>query len=39
MQQLAYFPHTQMNVPAAGLAEKINTLMGGGYHVYFVNSG
>ena len=39
MQQLAYFPHTQMNVPAAGLAEKINTLMGGGYHTYFVNSG
>ena len=39
MQQLAYFPHTQMNVPAAGLAEKINTLMGGGYHIYFVNSG
>jgi taurine-pyruvate aminotransferase len=39
MQQLAYFPHTQMNVPAAALAEKINTLMGGDYHVYFVNSG
>ena len=39
MQQLAYFPHTQMNVPAAALAEKINTLMGGGHHVYFVNSG
>jgi adenosylmethionine-8-amino-7-oxononanoate aminotransferase len=39
MQQLAYFPHTQMNVPAAALAEKINTLMGGGYHTYFVNSG
>jgi adenosylmethionine-8-amino-7-oxononanoate aminotransferase len=28
-----------MNVPAAALAEKVNTLMGGGYHVYFVNSG
>src|SRR6478672_4659543 len=39
MQQLAYFPHTQMNVPAAALAEKINGLMGGGYHTYFVNSG
>ncbi len=39
MQQLAYYPHSQMNVPAAGLAEKINTLMGGDYHVYFVNSG
>ena len=39
MQQLAYFPHTAMNVPAAALAEKINELMGGGYHTYFVNSG
>src|SRR5208337_2264319 len=39
MQQLAYFPHTQMNVPAAALAEKINGLIGGGYHSYFVNSG
>ena len=28
-----------MNLPAAALAEKINGLMGGGYHVYFVNSG
>ena len=28
-----------MNVPAAALAEKINGLMGGGYHTYFVNSG
>ena len=39
MRQLAYFPHTAMNAPAAGLAEKINGLMGGGYHTYFVNSG
>ena len=39
MQQLAYFPHTQMNIPAAALAEKVNTLVGGDYHVYFVNSG
>jgi taurine-pyruvate aminotransferase len=39
MRQLAYFPHTAMNVPAAALAEKINGLMGGGYHTYFVNSG
>ncbi|HEX3954866.1 MAG TPA: aminotransferase [Stellaceae bacterium] len=39
MRQLSYFPHTAMNVPAAGLAEKINELMGGGYHTYFVNSG
>ena len=39
MRQLSYFPHTAMNVPAAALAETINALMGGGYHVYFVNSG
>ena len=39
LRQLAYFPHTAMNVPAAALAEKINELMGGGYHTYFVNSG
>jgi taurine-pyruvate aminotransferase len=39
MRQLSYYPHTAMNVPASGLAEMINTLMGGGYHTYFVNSG
>jgi taurine-pyruvate aminotransferase len=39
LRQLAYFPHTAMNAPAAALAEKINWLMGGGYHTYFVNSG
>ena len=39
MRELSYFPHTAMNAPAAGLAEKLNTLMGGGYHTYFVNSG
>jgi taurine-pyruvate aminotransferase len=39
MRELAYFPHSAMNVPAAGLAEKINGLMGGDYHTYFVNSG
>jgi adenosylmethionine-8-amino-7-oxononanoate aminotransferase len=39
MRQLAYFPHTAMNLPAAQLAEKINGLLGGGYHSYFVNSG
>jgi taurine-pyruvate aminotransferase len=36
---MAYYPHTAMNLPAAELAEQINGLMGGGYHVYFVNSG
>jgi len=39
MRELSYFPHTQMNVPAAALADKINGLMGGNYHTYFVNSG
>lgn len=39
MQQMAYYPHTAMNLPAARLAEQVNTLMGGDYHVYFVNSG
>jgi taurine-pyruvate aminotransferase len=39
MRQLSYFPHTAMNAPAAALADKINGLMGGDYHTYFVNSG
>src|SRR5204863_7937751 len=39
MEQIAYYPHTAMNIPAAELGEKINALMGGGYHTYFVNSG
>jgi taurine-pyruvate aminotransferase len=39
MRELAYYPHTAMNLPAARLAEQINALMGGNYHVYFVNSG
>jgi adenosylmethionine-8-amino-7-oxononanoate aminotransferase len=39
MEQMAYYPHTAMNLPAARLGEQINTLMGGGYHTYFVNSG
>ena len=39
MRALAYYPHTAMNVPAAALAERINGLLGGDTHVYFVNSG
>jgi len=39
MEQIAYYPHTAMNLPAAQLGEQINGLMGGGYHTYFVNSG
>src|ERR1035438_3145517 len=39
MRKMSYFPHTAMNPPAAALAEKIDGLVGGGYHTYFVNSG
>ena len=39
MRSLAYFPHTAINLPAAALAERLNDLLGGGHHVYFVNSG
>ena len=39
MLQMSYFPHTAMNEPSARLAAQVNTLMGGGYHSYFVNSG
>ena len=39
MQQMSYYPHTGMNLPAARLGEQLNTLMGGDYHTYFVNSG
>ncbi len=39
MQQIAYYPHTAMNLPAAQLGAQINGLMGGDYHTYFVNSG
>lgn len=39
MREIAYFPHTAMNPPAAALAERVNGLLGGDNHVYFVNSG
>ena len=39
MRDLAYYPHTAMNRPAAALAEKLNELLGGDNHVYFVSSG
>jgi adenosylmethionine-8-amino-7-oxononanoate aminotransferase len=39
MQQMAYYPHTAINLPASQLGEQINQLMGGDYHTYFVNSG
>jgi len=39
MQQMSYYPHSSINLPAARLAEMLNELMGGDYHSYFVNSG
>jgi adenosylmethionine-8-amino-7-oxononanoate aminotransferase len=39
MAQVAYYPHTAMNLPAAELGTLLNGLMGGDYHSYFVNSG
>jgi taurine-pyruvate aminotransferase len=39
MRKLSYYPHTAMNLPAAALAEKVNGLLGGDNHVYFVSSG
>ena len=39
MRALPYYPHTAMNAPAAGLAERVNGLLGGDNHVYFVASG
>jgi taurine-pyruvate aminotransferase len=39
MRALPYYPHTAMNAPAAALAEKVNGLLGGDNHVYFVASG
>jgi taurine-pyruvate aminotransferase len=41
MRELPYYPHTQVNIPAAKLAERLNELMGGEvkYHTYFTNSG
>ncbi|HUG37635.1 MAG TPA: aminotransferase [Candidatus Limnocylindrales bacterium] len=39
MRALPYYPHTAMNAPAAALAERVNGLMGGDNHVYFVASG
>ena len=39
MRALPYYPHTAMNEPAAALASKVNGLLGGDNHVYFVASG
>src|SRR2546428_3430746 len=38
--ELPYYPHTQANVPAATLANRLTALVGGEpSHTYFVNSG
>jgi taurine-pyruvate aminotransferase len=39
MRKLPYYPHTAINQPAAALAERVNGLLGGDNHVYFVASG
>src|SRR5882672_5819199 len=39
MRTLSYYPHTAMNEPAAKLAQRVNGLLGGDNHVYFVASG
>ena len=40
MQELSYYPHTQINVPATVLAEKLaDCLPGDLNHVFFCNSG
>src|SRR5215472_15380888 len=39
MRTLPYYPHTAMNEPAARLAARVNRLLGGDNHVYFVASG
>lgn len=40
MLELPYYPHTQVNVPAARLADRLTGLVGGEpSHTYFVNSG
>ncbi len=40
VQELAYYPHSQINVPATLLAERLATCLPGDLnHVYFCNSG
>ena len=40
IQQLHYYPHTQINIPAALLADRLAELLPGNLnHVYFSNSG
>lgn len=39
IKTLAYFPLNQSHVPAIQLAEKVNEWLGGGYRIFFSNSG
>ncbi|WNS79029.1 aspartate aminotransferase family protein [Domibacillus sp. DTU_2020_1001157_1_SI_ALB_TIR_016] len=39
MLEMAYVPMTQSHVPAIELAEKLNELLGGGYMIFYSNSG
>lgn len=39
LKEMAYFPLTQSHIPAIKLAEKLNEMLGGGYVIFFSNSG
>ncbi|MGA9289929.1 MAG: aminotransferase class III-fold pyridoxal phosphate-dependent enzyme, partial [Anaerobacillus sp.] len=39
LKALSYYPLTQTHEPAIKLAEKLNDMLGGGYVIFFSNSG
>ncbi|MCA0174046.1 aspartate aminotransferase family protein [Bacillus sp. RAR_GA_16] len=39
LKELSYYPLTQTHGPAIKLAEKLNEMLGGGYVIFFSNSG
>ncbi|NHN30587.1 aspartate aminotransferase family protein [Paenibacillus agricola] len=39
MKKLAYYPLTQSHPPAIQLSEKVNEWLGGGYRIFYSNSG
>ncbi|WP_165995748.1 aspartate aminotransferase family protein [Bacillus sp. Cs-700] len=39
LKELSYYPLTHTHAPAIKLAEKLNEMLGGGYVVFFSNSG
>ncbi|TYS47921.1 aspartate aminotransferase family protein [Bacillus infantis] len=39
LKEMPYFPLTQSHAPAIRLAEKLNSLLGGDYVIFFSNSG